>query len=307
MNQNQEKNLTIIVLTYNSLQVVGNCLKNLNFDKYKVVVVDNASKDGTVEFVKNNFPQAQLIELTKNIGYGNGNNVALEKVDTEFSLILNPDAMMFEKDIEIVLSEMKKNPSVAMAGPLVLDNYPIKQSEIDEKLANMNNDLATIQDGHYEKIDGNFSVRFLIGAALFMKISVMKKIGFFDKKIFLYYEDDELCGRVRFNKYHNFVVPTAVAFHIDGGGKSSGSSLRVTYKKSWHLTWSKMHWKEIRKGTLRAKRSALKFAAVHLAKAAIFAIAFNKKKVVQSLGTSAGAFSFLIGLGAFKKDGNPRG
>lgn len=307
MTFNQEKNLTIIVLAYNSLKVIKSCLENLNFEKYKVVVVDNASKDGTVEFVRKNFSKAQIIELPKNIGYGNGNNAALKDVKTEFALILNPDAMMFEKDIETVLGVMKKNPQVAMAGPMVLDKYPFDQGEFDEKLAHMNHDLETIKDGHYEKIDGNFSVRFLIGAALFMKISVIQKIGFFDKEIFLYYEDDELCGRVRANGYDNFVVPSAMAFHIGGGGKSSGSSLKVTYKKSWHLTWSKMHWKDLRKGKLRAKRSAFKFVLVYLVKSLVFALRFDLEKTVKNLGACAGAAAFFLGLGAFDKNGNSRG
>lgn len=303
----QEKNLTIIVLTYNSKKVIKSCLDVLNFEKYEVVIVDNASKDGTVELIRTNFPQAQIIELPKNIGYGNGNNAALKNVKTEFALILNPDAIMFEKDIETVLAVMKKNPQVAMAGPMVLENYPFNQSEFDEKLAHMNQDLETIKDGHYEKTDGNFSVRFLIGAALFMKIAPMQKIGFFDKEIFLYYEDDELCGRVRANGYKNFVVTAATAFHIGGGGKSSGSSLKVTYKKGWHLTWSKMHWKHLRKGKLRAKRSAFKFALVCLLKTLVFAARFDLEKMVKNFGACAGAAAFFVGLGAFDKNGNSRG
>ncbi len=307
MTFSQEKNLTIIVLAYNSSKVIKSCLENLNFEKYQVVVVDNASKDDTVELVKKSFPQVHIVELPKNIGYGNGNNVALKDVKTEFALILNPDAMMFEKDIETVLEVMKKNPQVAMAGPMVLDQYPFNKNEFDEKLAHMNRDLETIKRIHYKKIDGNFSVRFLIGAALFMKISVMQKIGFFDKEIFLYYEDDELCGRVMTNGYHNFLVPVATAFHIGGGGKSSGSSLKVTYKKSWHLTWSKMHWKDLRQGKLRAKRSAFKFVLVYLVKTLVFALRFDLEKMVKNFGACTGAAAFFAGLGAFDKNGNSRG
>ena len=300
-------NLTIIILTYNSAKIIKSCLEVLNFEKYKVVVVDNASKDGTAEFVRQNFPQALVQELPKNIGYGNGNNMALNQVETEFALILNPDAVIFEKDIEIVLEVMKKNPLVAMAGPIVLDNFPLEQKELAEKIANMEQDLAGIKDKYYEKIDGNFSVRFLIGAVLFMQVATMKKIGFFDKEIFLYYEDDEICGRVRANGFHNFVIPAAIAFHIGGGGKSSGSSLKVIYKKSWHLTWSKLHWKYLRKGKLRAKRSAFKFTLVYLVKSLVFALRFDAEKLVKNLGACAGALAFFIGLRALDKNGNSRG
>jgi glycosyltransferase involved in cell wall biosynthesis len=303
----QNPSLTIIIVTHNSAKIIKSCLEVLNFEKYKVMVVDNSSKDGTAEFVRQNFPQVLMQELPKNIGYGNGNNVALNQVETEFALILNPDAVIFEKDIEIVLEVMKKNPLVAMAGPVVLNNFPIEPKELAEKIVNMEQDLAGIKDVYYEKIDGNFSVRFLIGAALFMQVAAMKKIGFFDKEIFLYYEDDEICGRVRANGFCNFVISSATAFHIGGGGKSSGSGLKVTYKKSWHLTWSKLYWKYLRKGKLRAKRSAFKFALVYLVKSLVFALRFDAKKLVKNLGACAGSLAFFIGLRAFDKNGNSRG
>lgn len=298
MNQNQEKNLTIIVLTYNSLQVVGNCLKNLNLDKYKVVVVDNASKDGTVAFVKNNFPQAQLIELSKNIGYGNGNNVALEKVDTEFALILNPDAMMFEKDIEIVLDVMRKNDKIAMAGPLVIDGLSASKKEVENRLKQIKN-IATAN------FDDGFVVDFLVGAALFMKMSLMKKIGFFDEKIFLFYEDDELCYRVKKNACQNVVISDAKAFHLSG--KSSGNDLKILAKKSWHMTWSKLYWKKIRKGNLAANKTAARLVLVNFIKLIFSALIFNKNKLAQNSAAMKGAFSFLVGLQAFDENKISRG
>jgi len=291
--------LTIVILTYNSSKVIEDCLNNINSEKYKIVIVDNASKDNTVDIIKAKFPKISLTVLPKNVGYGNGNNVALEKVNTEFALILNPDARIASEDIEMILEAMDKNRLAATAGPLVLDHYPLNQKELDAKLANMNEDLNGIRDTYYEKIDGNFYVRFIIGAALFMRIPVMRQIGFFDKKIFLFYEDDELCGRVMAKGYQNIIVPAAHAFHI--GGESCGSGLKVTYIKSWHMIWSKLYWKKLRKGTLRAKRSAFKFVLVYFVKTLACSVIFKKEKAVKNYGSLCGSFCSLIGLGSFKK------
>lgn len=300
MSTNQ--NLTIIVLTYNSEHIIKSCLNHLNFDKYKVIVVDNASFDNTVEVVRQNFPQAKIMQLKKNIGYGNGNNQALKTVDTEFALILNPDSVIAEEDIEKVLAEMKKNPLVANAGPIVLRKYPFEQSELDEALKNAEEDLSTIQDLYWDKVGGNYLVRFIVGASLFMRMSIFKEIGFFDEKIFLYYEDDELCKRVRDKGYQSITVPTAKAFHI--GGESSGEkSLKSLYKKTWHLYWSKFYWKQLQKGSFRARRSAAKFSVVYFIKAAFFALILNQEKAVFNLAASAGSFAFFMGRGSFSKDG----
>lgn len=298
MNQN----LTIIVLTYNSEHIIKSCLQHLNFEKYKVIVVDNASSDNTSEVVRQNFPQAKIMQLEKNIGYGNGNNQALKLVDTEFALVLNPDAIIAEEDIEKVLEEMKKNSLVANAGPIVLRKYPFEQNELDEALKNAEEDLITIQDLYWDKVAGNYLVRFIVGAALFMRISIFQKIGFFDEKIFLYYEDDELCKRVRDNGYQSIVVPTAKAFHI-GGESSSSKSLKSLYKKTWHLYWSKFYWKKIQKGALRSRRSAAKFSFVYFIKALFFALTLNSEKAVFNLAASAGTFAFFIGRESFNKQG----
>ena len=147
MTINSQPSLTIIVLTYNSEHIVKRCLDNLNFEKYKVVVVDNASKDGTVELVRKNFPKAEIIQLEKNGGYGRGNNVALRQVKTEFALVLNPDAVIFEKDIEIVLDEMRANQKVAIAGPIMFERDPIKltQEMIDSAKTKIEKDLQRLE------------------------------------------------------------------------------------------------------------------------------------------------------------------
>ena len=301
----KQKNLTIIILSYNSSHIIKSCLNGFNFDKYEVLVVDNASKDNTVEIVKNNFPQVKILKLDKNFGYGGGNNIALKQVKTEFVLILNPDSIISENDIEIVLEEMKKNPTVANAGPVVLKQYPLQKEEYDAKLDHMAQDFKGIKDCYWEKIGGNYSVRFIVGAALFLRMSILQKIGFVDEKIFLYYEDDELCKRIRDNGYKSMIVPEAKAFHM-GGGSSAEVSFRCIYKKSWHLSWSKFYWKKIQKGNFRAKKSSLKFALVYFVKAVFSMLTFNSEKAFANLGSASGAFSFFIGLGAFKKNGIAR-
>ncbi len=299
------KELTIIVLTFNSSAIIGQCLSHLNFDKYEVVVVDNASSDQTIEVVSRHFPKAKIVQIEKNIGYGCGNNVALKNVTTEFALVLNPDAVIFEKDIEESLAQLKKFPKVVNAGPVVLRNYPFDQIELENKIKMMNEDFYGIKDCYREKLDENYSVRFVVGAALFLRMSLMKEIGYFDEKFFMYYEDDELCKRVRDYGYESMIITSAIAFHI--GGESSEKSLRALYKKYWHLSWSKMYWKGIQKGGLRCKRSALKIAILNFSKSILLALTFQKEEAIKSFATSFGAFAFFIGLDAFKKNGESRG
>jgi N-acetylglucosaminyl-diphospho-decaprenol L-rhamnosyltransferase len=301
-----EKNLTIVILTFNSAAIIERSLKNLNADKYKIVIVDNASKDNTVEVIRKNFPQLELIQIPKNIGYGRGNNVALKQVNTEFALVLNPDAFISENDIEVVLSEMKAHSNIAIAGPLILQQDTISQEEREKEIIKIENDFAGLKDMYYEKIGNSFDSRFISGACIFFRMSIFQKLGFFDENIFMFYEDDEICLRSKRNGYKNITVPQATVCHV--GASSSKKSLRTTYRRNWHLKgWAKLYWKEMRQGKLRAKKSAFRLASVYFVKFLISLLTIKSEKIAENFGAFMGSISYMIGFGAFKKNGTGRG
>jgi len=298
------KELTIIVLTYNSEGIIHDCLSKLNFDKYKIVVVDNASKDNTVKVVEENFKPDKLYKLKENIGFGNGNNVALEEVVTDFALVLNPDAMIDDENIEIVLNEMKQNDKFVLAGPVVLDEYPYNEKEYQDRLRSIKGDHDGEKDCYYKEIDNSYFVRFLIGCTMFFKMKDMRKIGFFDKNIFLFHEDDELCYRIKEKGYYPVMVKLAKAFHLKGA--SSTKNLHLLYLREWHFMWSKMYWKKLRKGTLRAKRSCLRRMVVSSFYAIISVLSLNKEKFIRHWAYINSSLLFILGFRAFRKNGKPR-
>lgn len=296
-----QTDLTIIVLTYNSSHIIETCLSRLNFDKYKIEVVDNASNDDSAKIVETKFPKAQLTRLNRNIGYGRGNNVALRQVDTEFALVLNPDAIIHEKDIELIIDKMKKDEEIAIAGPLILEKFPLDAQELDQKKQELQKDFRNCDQN-------GFLVHFVVGAASFMRMSIFKQIGFFDEKIFLYYEDDEICKRVIDGGFKNVIFPEALAFHVGGQSSQNNSTIQGAYKKSWHLKgWSKLYWKEKRGGKSKAKKLAIKLIIRYFIRSAIYLFKFEFESSAASLGAMAGSFSYLVGLNSFNSKGDSRG
>jgi GT2 family glycosyltransferase len=301
------KNLTIIIVAYNSSHIIKFCLENIDFERYDVMIVDNASSDETIQIIQENFHKAKIIKLEKNVGYGNGNNAALRLINTEFALILNPDAIIFKDDIEKILTAMKNDETVAIGGSIQLTKYPLDKNELKNELSKIQQDLNEDKKIFYEKIGNNVASRFLVGCAMVMRMSIFKKIGFFDENIFLFAEDSEVCKRSIQNGYKNLLVLDATAFHIGGGAKSSKPNLRSLYKRHWHFRWSKFYFKKVNKGYLRAIRSASRMAIIFFSKTIVSAFKFNSREFVINLGSLAGTLSFLIGLKAFKKNGNARG
>ena len=293
------KNLTIIILTFNSQDIIKECLSRVNFDKYKVVVVDNNSKDDTLKIVQENFHVDKLYQLPRNIGFGNANNVALQEVDSDYALVLNPDAMIEDADIEIVLKAMESDEKAAIAGPVILEKYPYDAGEYDERLQYMQRN-----HGFYYEDHNLYYANFLVGCTLFFKMSVMKKLGFFDKNIFLFYEENELCHRVRQAGYHPIVVKGAKALHLKEA--SSTKSLTLLYLRNWHFVWSRIYWKSFEKGLAKARISCVRnmlIGSVFFI-SSIFTCDQEKRVKYQSLISAS--FAFLIGLKPFKKDGTPR-
>jgi GT2 family glycosyltransferase len=156
------KDLTIIIVTFNSSQVIEQCLSRLNAAKYDILVVDNASFDNTSQIVRDKFPEVKLIQSDKNLGYGRANNIGLRQTKTEFALVLNPDAFILEESTEIALGVLKNNPKIALASPQIFHTADAEATIVP-------------QPGDYRLAN------FIIGGVLFMRLEVFRKFGFFDE------------------------------------------------------------------------------------------------------------------------------
>jgi GT2 family glycosyltransferase len=104
---NSARKLTFIITTFNSAEVIDACLNKINFSNYEVIVIDNNSNDKTTEIVSQKYPLVTLIKNKKNYGYGRANNIGLRATTTPYALILNPDAFIFEEDLEKVIAIRK--------------------------------------------------------------------------------------------------------------------------------------------------------------------------------------------------------
>jgi N-acetylglucosaminyl-diphospho-decaprenol L-rhamnosyltransferase len=293
-----QPSLSIIITTFNSEKVIENCLNKINFDDFEVYIVDNASSDNTLSKVKNNFPLAKIIANTKNLGYSRGNNCALKIIKSDFALILNPDAFIFDEDLKKTLSLIATNPQIAILAPLLLNFYPAQNDDIAKEIAVVNGNLINI-------FPDFTSVKYVVGACMILRMEVFKKIGFFDERIFLYYEDDEISWRAIKNGYICGVKTDCYSFHIGSG--SSGSSSRQIYRRFFHRALSKFYWKEKQKNFQSAYFSAIKLAISYFLQAIFYVIIFNRQKVFKYLGAFVGTLSYLLRLTAFDKNDNPRG
>ncbi|MDA9818363.1 glycosyltransferase family 2 protein [Flavobacteriaceae bacterium] len=285
--------LTFIIVTFNSSKIISETLSSIDQSKYNVIVVDNASTDNTAQIIKNNFPQTALIENPKNVGFGRGNNIGFEKVQTEFTCVLNPDCFVDDKSIVEILKTLKANPNIAIANGVPYSGYlnnktqKIITTKIDEIAAKGQTD----DKGDY------YNVTFISGCCIFFKKEILKKIGLFYKNFFIYCEDNELCKRVMKNKYQIATVKNAKITHLSG--KSSDlSNPKIAYAILWHkFGWSKCYYTQAVHNKLIAKLKAIK----NIIKRLIIIAIKKQKPILVDKAILNGCFGYLVGKKAFDK------
>lgn len=225
--------VTVVIVTFNS----AHCLPELAAGLAEfphVVVVDNASDDDTVDAVRRHIPQAQTITNSHNLGFGAANNLALRAAVTPFCLLLNPDCEVAPEKIRALLAAAIDHPEAAMVVPQLLRASGAR--EINYRWP------ATRWRSRGPGADGPCCVGFACGAAWLLNMRVMRGIGFFDERFFLYYEDDDLCQRIFSLRKAILLFPDVQLVHASRGSVRGESPWRSEYWRGFHHARSKVRF-----------------------------------------------------------------
>ncbi len=223
--------VTVITVTFNS----AHCLASLGASLAQfphVIVVDNGSDDDCAAHVQTHLPQAQVLALPTNLGFGAANNRALAQVQTPFALLLNPDCEITPQAVEQLLHTANQWPNAAMVAPQLLQTNG--QLEVNYRWPH----LLWHSRGP-AVTEGPACVGFVCGAAMLLRMNAYNG-QFFDEQFFLYYEDDDLCTRL-FNQHQAMLIdPAATATHRSRGSVRGRSPLRSEYLRGYHHAQSKL-------------------------------------------------------------------
>jgi GT2 family glycosyltransferase len=219
-----------IVVTFNSGQYIAQCLASLvgSLPDLQIVVVDNASSDGTVDLVRDLFPQVVLIETGNNLGYAGGNNVGLRYAQAnhyDVALIANPDCTFGESCVATLVATLRGHPDIAAACPVIFrgDGRTLWYAGADLDLRRGSTPHVTELPVPLPGSDIVITKR-AYGCAMMIRLSAIETVGLFDERYFLYYEEAEWCARCELAQLSVVVVPRAVACHDMGHGAADTSS-----------------------------------------------------------------------------------
>lgn len=241
----REPLIYIVILNYNGYKDTEKCvesLRKIQYTNYKIVIVDNASKDNSAELIKKNLKDCTLIEAKDNTGFAGGNNVGADyaiKEGAEYVLILNNDTTVKEDFLIKLVEEFDKDEKLAVAVPKV---YYEGTSRVNTFGA-VKSPLGAVKNiGEGEEDIGQFKknlpVKFVMGCCMLIKATVIKEYGLFDERFFMYLEESDFCERIN-KKYSIIAVAEAIIWHKnEGSTKIAGS--KVNYFAKYYMRRNKL-------------------------------------------------------------------
>ncbi|MFC1645399.1 glycosyltransferase family 2 protein [Patescibacteria group bacterium] len=200
----------VVILNYNGKDVIERCLTsvlNSDYPNLEIVVVDNNSTDGSLEFIKRKFSKVHFIKNSRNIGFSAGNNVgirfAIERM-ADYVFILNNDAWVEKNSITKLVEFTEKNQEISISNPLIMKN----KREVWFEGGRI--DWMKMKAYH---LKNSQKTDYLTGCAMLIGKDVFKKIGLFDEDYFLYYEDVDFSVRAVRSGFGIGINRNSIIFH----------------------------------------------------------------------------------------------
>ncbi len=217
----------IVVLNFNGHNCLLACLRSLYALQYKekcIVVVDNASQDGSLEQALAMYPDLICIRNEENLGFSAGMNVGIKEVlarGAEWVWLFNNDATTEANTLDRLMTEALTHPRVGLLSPRIFTPGKVKvwfeKGWIDFWRMRVLHSPATAEN----LLCPAYESPFLTGCALLIKKEVLSRVGFLDERFFLYYEDADLCARSRNKGFTLLVVPQAIVCHQENSQENN--------------------------------------------------------------------------------------
>lgn len=239
--------VTVVIPNYNGKHFLKACLDSLAAQRYRdfeTLIVDNASSDGSIEFIEENYKNVTLMKMDKNYGFCGGVNIGIKAANTEYVLLLNNDTEVDENFVEYMVKAIEKSDKIFSVSSRMVNFY--KRDIMDDAGDSYNLLGWGAQRGvgqpnrRYDKACKVFSA--CGGAAIYRK-SVFEEMGYFDENHFAYLEDIDVGYRAKTRGYINTYEPKAVVYHVGSGttgSKYNSFKVRMAARNNVYVIYKNM-------------------------------------------------------------------
>ena len=266
----ESKDLTIVIVTFKSEEKIFTCLKSIS-NKIPVLVVENSNNKNFKKMVQDKYINVNCVLTGENKGYSIANNIGLNLVKTKYALVLNPDTILDTKAIENFFDSANINRDFWLMGP-----------------ANNQVEKLDFKENYLQEVDN------LKGFAIFFNMSKFNK-KYFDENYFLFFEEIDLCKRVKNNKGKIYLNKNIVIKHEGGSSVSNNNAIELEKNRNWHWMWSTFYYHKKYKGFILAFIIIIPKLFSAIFKALFFSLIFNSKKRDIYFYRLSGIFNSIIG------------
>ena len=271
------KDLTIIFVSYYSKKLIEKPLQKINND-IQVLVVENSADLTVKQDLESKYPNVKVIIPTENTGNGGGINVGLNLVNTKYAFYLDIDTLPDNTTISELYAYANKIKNFSILGPSV-NGFKYKEEFYNKK--------NTMNKVH--------SMNFMTGCALFFNMEVIKKIGFFDQNIFLYYEENDLYLRCLRQNKPIYLIDDAKIDHLGNSSSDKKFKHEIEVNRNWHLMWSTFYFHKKHYGLIKAyEKTLFKFFSA-IAKFLFYSLINQKEKRLIYFSRISGIFNAMLG------------
>ncbi|HEY6193089.1 MAG TPA: glycosyltransferase family 2 protein [Bacteroidota bacterium] len=305
--------LSIIIVTYDAALFLPDCLDSISRRPppfaFEIIVVDNASTDDSVARARLHAPGAVVVENASNTGYAAANNAGYRRATGEFILLLNPDTILHDGALESMVGFLRANPDAGAIGPRIL-NPDGSLQRTGVSAPSLWNQLAEtffldrafprsrIFGRHrrlYEDPGSRHDVDCLQGSCLLVRRDAVGPF-LLDEAYFLYFEETDLCARLREEGWRVVYVPDATVVHIGGSGSAHYDGVRVVSYHRSYLVYLGKHFGSSRQFLFRLLLIVRAFIRIVLLGAGGLAGRANRSESLDRCGGYIRTIPLLAGL-----------
>ncbi len=249
--------LTVIITSFHSRDKIFSCIDSIE-KSIKIIVIENSNDEKLKEEIHSKYQNVECILSKENLGYGAGNNLGLSRVETSYALIVNPDVTLNNDAVNKFFLSINNLGDFGIIAPI----------SQNEKYNNFNIN----EDKEIKEVDN------VKGFAMFLNMKNLKQINFFDDNFFLYFEEIDLCRRLKKNNSKIFIDPTIKVSHLGGTSHNPEIEKPMELSRNWHWMWSTFYFHKKHYGYLTAMIKILPKLSSSFIKFIIFLITFQKYK-----------------------------
>jgi GT2 family glycosyltransferase len=247
--------VSVLIVSFNTRDVLNECLRSLEAVRQdlslEVIVVDNASRDGSVAMLQARYPQVKVIASPVNLGFGRANNRAYQEASGRYIVLLNSDAFLHPDALAVSIQKMEQHPLVGLGGGQLLSrdgalqpsarmfpsllNHLLVMSGLSDKFPKSR--FFGRPDRTWADPLHDAEVEWVPGAYSIIRNEAIRSVGFFDPAFFLYYEEVDLCKRIRQAGWKVMYWPDIRVVHIGGESSRQVGTLEMSSTGAQLVLW----------------------------------------------------------------------